>query len=152
MQAQLTLSETTTVREVETLYNFGEREKITDSQKAETILRPFFTDIDEVESFHVLVLSRANEVIAHKLCGLGGLSGCVADPKVIFRYALSVKGAAGIMVAHNHPSGNLKASAADIGLTKKLKDGGNLLEMPVLDHLILSPNNKYFSFADEGML
>ena len=74
----------------------------------------------------------------------------MADPKIIFKLALQEL-ASGIILAHNHPSGNLSASQADIDLTKKLKEGGKLLEIQVLDHIILA-GQKYFSFADEGMI
>jgi DNA repair protein RadC len=80
----------------------------------------------------------------------GGVAGTVADPKIIFRNALEHL-SSGIIIAHNHPSGNLTASQADIDLTKKVKEGARLLEMQVLDHLILA-GQKYFSFADEGLL
>lgn len=140
-----------TVREDQTFYGFDSRTKVTKSSDAEEFLRPFFTDIDEVESFHLLVLTRAHTIISHKLISLGGVSGTVADPKIIFRFALSVKGGAGIIVAHNHPSGNLTASQSDIDLTKKVKEGGRILDMPLLDHLILTPNNRYVSLADQGL-
>jgi DNA repair protein RadC len=80
----------------------------------------------------------------------GGISGTVADPKLIFAAALKAS-ASSIILAHNHPSGSLKPSEADIRLTKKLKEGGLYLEIPVLDHIILSKEG-YYSFADEGLL
>ncbi len=80
----------------------------------------------------------------------GGVTGTVADPKVIFRSALE-HNASSIILVHNHPSGQLKPSTADINLTKKLVSAGKSLEIPVLDHLIFADNG-YFSFADEGML
>lgn len=80
----------------------------------------------------------------------GGIAGTVADPKVIFQIAL-LTNASGIICAHNHPSGNLKPSAGDIVLTKKLVDGGKLLEVQVLDHLIITPTG-YHSMADAGQM
>ena len=80
----------------------------------------------------------------------GGVAGTVADPKLIFKEALENL-ASSIILVHNHPSGNRQPSAADISLTKKLKEAGNLLDLPVLDHLIYTDNG-YYSFADEGML
>lgn len=141
----------TRVRESETVYGFADRPKVTSSREAAAILRQYFEDIDEMESFHVLVMSMGNTVISHKLISIGGVSGCVADPKIIFRYALGVKGCAGVIVSHNHPSGNLKASQSDIELTKKLRDGGKLLDVQLLDHVILSPEgSKYLSMVKRG--
>jgi len=103
-----------------------------------------------IEQFWVLLLSRNNKVIKKQLISTGGVSGTVADPKVIFKAALDVL-ASGLILIHNHPSGNLKPSQADIQLTKKMKDSGKLLEIPILDHLIFTDDG-YFSFADESML
>lgn len=140
------------VREQETLYAFEERKKITRSSDSHEILRSHWQDIDDVESFHVLALSRSNTVIGHKVVSYGGISGCVADPKIILRYAITTKGCAGIIVSHNHPSCNLSASQADINVTKQLKEACKALELPLIDHIIITPDNRYFSFADEGML
>ena len=74
----------------------------------------------------------------------------MADPKIIFKLALDEL-ACGIILAHNHPSGNLDASVADLDLTRKLKEGARLLDIQILDHLIIA-ENRYFSFADEGLL
>ncbi len=102
------------------------------------------------EQFWVVLLNRSNRVISKRPISLGGVSGTVVDPKVIFKYALEDL-ASGIILIHNHPSGNLKASQADIRLTEKIKKAGQLLEIPVLDHLIYSDDG-YLSFADEDML
>jgi DNA repair protein RadC len=102
------------------------------------------------EEFWVVLLNRANRIIRKKRVSEGGVSGTVADPKIIFKMAIDEL-ASGIIVAHNHPSGNLKASQSDIDLTRRLKEGGKLLEIQLLDHLIVC-NRKYFSFADEGMI
>jgi len=102
------------------------------------------------EEFWVLLLNRANRITKKKQISLGGVAGTVADPKIIFKLALEEL-ASGIILAHNHPSGNLTASLADIDLTKKLKEAGKLLDIQVLDHLIIA-GKRYFSFADEGLL
>jgi DNA repair protein RadC len=102
------------------------------------------------EEFWVLLLNRANRVIKKKRVSEGGVSGTVADPKIIFKMALEEL-ACSLIVAHNHPSGNLTASQNDIDLTKKLKEAGKFLEVQLLDHLIVA-GQKYYSFADEGML
>jgi len=102
------------------------------------------------EEFWVLLLDRANKVIGRSKISQGGVSGTVADPKLIFKKAIEQL-ASGIILCHNHPSGNLKPSEADIKLTKKLKSAGDSLDIPVLDHLIVTDEG-YFSFADESLL
>ena len=89
-------------------------------------------------------------MIDTKLVGRGGVSSTVVDSKVIFSFALESL-ASGIILSHNHPSGNLKPSNSDIRLTKKLVDAGKIMEVPILDHIIVGDND-YFSFADEGLL
>lgn len=103
------------------------------------------------ESFYAFFLNRANRCFAYCMISQGGTHGTVADPKLIFQAAL-LANASNIVLAHNHPSGSLKPSLADKMLTTRLIDGGKLLEIPVLDHLIITPDDKYFSFADEGYL
>lgn len=102
------------------------------------------------EEFWILLLSRSNKVIAKELISKGGLSGTVADPKVIFSIALQHQ-ASSIILAHNHPSGNLKPSQQDIDLTKKLYQAGKILDIIVFDHLIITDDG-FLSFADEGLL
>lgn len=102
------------------------------------------------EEFWVLLLNRANRLIRKTRISEGGVSGTVADPKVIFKAALNHL-ASGVIVVHNHPSGNRTASQSDIDLTKKLKEGGKFLEIQLLDHLIIC-GASYFSFADEGLM
>ena len=89
-------------------------------------------------------------VIKKEAISKGGISGTVADPKLIFKAALDSK-ASSLILVHNHPSGNLKPSEADKRLTKKVVEGGRMLDLPILDHLIFT-NHGYFSFADEGIL
>lgn len=126
-----------------------EKPKIAGSKDAFELLKPDLTDLPH-EEFWVLLLNRANRLIRKVQISQGGVAGTVADPKIIYKAALDEL-ASGIIVAHNHPSGNLTASQADITLTQRLRDGGKLLEIQVLDHLILAGHN-YFSFADEGIL
>ena len=106
--------------------------------------------IEFIEQFKAMFLNRANRVLGIMEISTGGVSGTVADPKVIFGAALKAN-ASGLIVAHNHPSGNLKASQSDIDLTRKLKEGGKLLEIQLLDHVIVTTEG-YFSFADEGFI
>jgi DNA repair protein RadC len=123
--------------------------RITSSRDVFEILKAHLLDIHH-EEFWVLHLNRANRVIKKHQVSQGGVAGTIADPKIIFKAALAEL-ASGIILAHNHPSGNLTASQADIDLTKKLKEAGKLLEIQVLDHVIIA-GQKYFSFADEGIL
>jgi len=102
------------------------------------------------EEFWVIYLNRKNEVIKKENISKGGISGTVADAKIIFKHAIELL-ASGIILCHNHPSGSLKPSKADLNLTEKLKEIGTLMETPVLDHLIVG-EKKYFSFADEGLI
>jgi DNA repair protein RadC len=106
--------------------------------------------IDRLEEFIILCLNRANKVLGYSKISQGGLAGTVADPKVIFQVALKAN-ACSIILAHNHPSGNLKPSENDISLTKKLKNAGEFLDLTVLDHLIITSEG-YYSFADESLL
>jgi DNA repair protein RadC len=126
-----------------------EKPRVGSSQEAYDLLCGDMIDLPH-EEFWVLLLNRANRLIRKHRISEGGVSGTVADPKVIFKTALDHL-ASGIIVAHNHPSGNRTASQSDIDLTRKLKEAGKFLEIQLLDHLIVC-GPKYFSFADEGML
>lgn len=122
---------------------------VTSSKDIFHLLSPYFSDLLH-EEFWVILLNRANKVLQKILISKGGQSGTIADPKIIFKSALEGN-AANIILAHNHPSGNLKPSQADIQLTKKLQEAGKLLDLQILDHLIFAERS-YFSFADEGLL
>ncbi len=124
-------------------------DKITCSKDGFNILAPYFADLLH-EEFWVIMLARNNKVTSKILISKGGQSGTVADPKIIFKAALE-HNAANIVLAHNHPSGNLKPSQQDLNLTKKIKAGAALLDIGLLDHLIFAGEG-YFSFADEGQL
>ncbi|MEJ7646282.1 MAG: DNA repair protein RadC [Chryseolinea sp.] len=130
-------------------YDPEEKPRINKSVDAYEILKSNLLDIPH-EEFWIILLNRANRVIKKYQISQGGVAGTVADPKIIFKTALEEL-ASGIILGHNHPSGNLNASQADIDLTKKLVAGAKLLEMQVLDHIILA-GQKYFSFADEGLI
>lgn len=128
------------------------RPRISGSLDAYNVLLDSWDDhkIELIEQFKVLLTNRANKVLGIFEVSTGGIAGTVADPKLIF--AAAIKGAAtGIILSHSHPSGNLTLSQADIDLTRKIKEAGKLLEIQVLDHLILT-SEKYYSFADEGLL
>jgi DNA repair protein RadC len=126
-----------------------DKPKVDSSQSAYNLIQGDLQDLPH-EEFWVLLLNRANRLIKKKRVSEGGVSGTVADPKIIFKLAVEEL-ASGIIVAHNHPSGNLKPSDSDMNLTKKLKEAGKVLEVGVFDHIIVA-QQKYFSFADEGLI
>lgn len=123
--------------------------KISSSKDAFDLIQGHLMDLPH-EEFWVLLLNRMHQVVKKKRISEGGVSGTVADPKIIYKLALEDL-ASGVIVAHNHPSGNLKPSQSDIDLTRKLKEAGRFLEVQLLDHLIIA-NRNYFSFADEGLI
>ncbi len=122
---------------------------ITEPRILGEILIPLLRD-ELKEKFMVACLNRANKLIAIKEISVGSLNESVVHPREVFKAALEAS-AASIVLVHNHPSGNNKASKADINLTKKLKEAGNIFEIPVLDHIIIAGNN-YFSFVEENLL
>lgn len=104
----------------------------------------------QMESFVVVYLNRANHIIRQEIISEGGITGTVADPRIILKKALDHH-AVSIILCHNHPSGNLKPSKADEQLTNKIKNAAAFLDIQVMDHIIVSDEG-YYSFADEGML
>lgn len=129
----------------------SEAPKISGSYDAYKVLKTMWSDqIEYVEEFVILLLNRANRVLGAVKISKGGISGTVADAKVIFQAAL-VASASNIILCHNHPSGNLKPSSADIRLTNNLVELGRKLELHVLDHLIITLDN-YYSFVDSGLI
>lgn len=126
-----------------------ERKKITSSTTAFDLLQPIIGALPH-EEFWIIYLNNANGVLQTSQLSKGGITGTVVDSRLLFKQALQL-GAVAIILAHNHPSGTLKPSAADITLTKKLKLAAESLDIKVLDHLIVT-EKAYFSFADEQML
>ncbi|HTD39929.1 MAG TPA: DNA repair protein RadC [Mucilaginibacter sp.] len=124
-------------------------ETILGSKDAYSLMRRHLVDLNH-EEFWIILLGRASKVLSKELISKGGLSGTVADPKIIFHIALQHQ-ASGIILIHNHPSGNLKPSQSDISLTKNLSQAGRMLDIQVFDHLIITDNG-YFSFGDESLL
>ena len=102
------------------------------------------------EEFWIAFLNRSNKIIDTKKISQGGVSGTVIDNRIILKMAID-RLASGIIICHNHPSGNKQPSGQDIDITKKLTEAGKFLEINVLDHVIIA-NNGYFSFADEGLI
>lgn len=127
----------------------GSRTTIGSSRDIYQLVRPALQDLPH-EEFWIILLNRANVVMRQEKISSGGVAGTVADPKLIFKQALENL-ASSIILVHNHPSGNRQPSATDISLTKKLKEAGHFLDLPILDHLIYTDNG-YFSFTDEGLL
>jgi DNA repair protein RadC len=124
-------------------------ETIMSSRDGYNLMRRHLVDLNH-EEFWIILLGRASRVLGKELISKGGLAGTVADPKIIFHTALQHQ-ASGIILVHNHPSGNLKPSHQDISLTKKISAAGKMLDIQIFDHLIITDNG-YFSFGDEGLL
>jgi DNA repair protein RadC len=129
----------------------SQRPKICTSRDAYNVLIETWDEskIEFIEQFKVLLLNRAHKVLGVFEVSSGSSTGTVADPKLIFAAAIKTN-SVGIIMAHNHPSGNLHPSQADIDLTRKMKEGGKFLEIQILDHLIITKEG-YYSFADEGL-
>jgi DNA repair protein RadC len=130
----------------------SQRVKINGSVRACELLLETWSEntIELKEEFKILLLNRAHKVLGISVISSGGVSGTLVDPKMIFVTALKAN-SSGLILSHNHPSGNLQPSQADIQLTRKLVASGKLLELPIIDHIILTTNG-YFSFADEGLI
>jgi DNA repair protein RadC len=122
---------------------------IRSSSDANEIFYPIMCDLP-YEEFWILLLSRSNSIISKQKISQGGISGTITDVRLILKSAIDNM-ASGLILCHNHPSGNLKPSEQDIALTQKLKEAAKLMDINVLDHIIVT-NSKYFSFADEGIL
>ncbi len=130
----------------------SDRPKVSSSQEAYTLFRENWDDltINLYEEFKILLLDRNNACMGIVPISKGGVSGTIADGKLIFGSALKAR-ACSIILGHNHPSGNLKASEPDKCLTDKFVKGGLFIGIPVLDHIILADED-YLSFADENLM
>lgn len=131
---------------------FKNQQKVTCSEDAYRYMLSTYTHrtICYKEYFKVLFLNQANQILGYTLISEGGLTETIADIRLIFQAALLTNSVA-LILAHNHPSGNLKPSPEDIRLTKQVRDASNFIRIKILDHIILS-DTEYYSFADEGML
>jgi DNA repair protein RadC len=123
--------------------------KIESSKDIFQIMHPLLSDLRH-EEFWIIYLNRANKVIRHEQLSSGGIAGTIVDNKIILKNAIDLMASA-VVLCHNHPSGNLKPSQADIDITKKMVQAGKILDISVLDHVIIA-GNSYYSFADEGTL
>ena len=119
------------------------------SKDVADIFQPILSDLPH-EEFWILFLNRSNKVINRMKLSQGGVSGTVTDVRMVMKKAVEYL-ASGIIVCHNHPSGNLNPSESDSKITQKIKEAGNLLDIQLLDHLIISDKD-YYSFADNGMI
>ena len=126
-----------------------EKPQITTSKDAYNCVYTSMEDLN-YEVFKILMLNRNNKVTRIETISTGGVAGTVVDPKIIFKKAIDGY-ASSLILCHNHPSGNLKPSLADINITKKLVAAGQTLEIKILDHLIISDKG-YYSFRDEGLI
>ena len=126
-----------------------ELSKITSSKAVFEIMQPIIGELPH-EEFWVLYLNNSNKVMYKAQISKGGITGTVVDTRIIYKTALE-HGATSIILVHNHPSGTLVASEADKQITRKLKEAGKHLDIPVLDHVIVTEKS-YYSFADEGIL
>lgn len=142
-----------TIKEIKLSYSKDEVEniKITDSNSAYKILINNW-DMDTIElqeEFKVLLLNRANLVLGIYPLSKGGVSGTIVDVKLLLASAIKAN-ASGIIIAHNHPSGNLKPSESDIKLTRKINEAAKLLDLILLDHIIVTKCS-YYSFTDSSV-
>ena len=127
----------------------SERTPIKSSKSVYSLFHPMLGDL-EYEEFWLLMLNRANRVLGRFKVSQGGLAGTVIDTRIIMKKALDNL-ASSIIVCHNHPSGNMQPSDADVKITEKLKKAAEMLEIKLLDHVIIA-DKSYFSFADEGLI
>lgn len=146
----------TTVNEITIKYKHRKilGDKITSSKDAHLVARKIYKQSDSnislKEYFFIILLNRANKVIGYHKLSEGGITGTVADVRLTFAAALKSL-SSGMILIHNHPSGNLKPSKADLRLTSQFKGAGEIMDIPILDHLILTEERCY-SMADEGIL
>lgn len=149
------MKKTTPMFEIRKVANFQiefPQVKITSSKDAHNFISQFYgDDIEVYESFFILLLNFANKTIGYAKISQGGVSGTVIDGKIVAKYAVEAL-ASGVILAHNHPSGNTQPSQADIDLTKKMREGLKNLDIQVLDHIILASEGNYLSLADENYL
>lgn len=158
MENKLSLEMLNNVSEIDVVYKrkvavkVSERPLIRTSKDCYDILKNYWNEekIDLLEEFKVLFLNRSNRVLQLMTVSSGGITGTVADPRIILAAALRL-GSCSLVLSHNHPSGNLKPSRADEELTQKIKYAAQFHDITVLDHIVLTSEG-YLSFADEGLL
>jgi DNA repair protein RadC len=145
------------VSEIDLIYKTrvkaSERPKINNSKDVANIMFDTWNPdtIEHIEEFKILLLNRSNKVLGIKHVAKGGISGTVTDVRIIMQTAIKAN-ASGIIACHNHPSGNLNPSEADTKITNKIKEAGSIMDIQLLDHVIITPDKDYFSFADNGLI
>jgi DNA repair protein RadC len=127
-----------------------DRIKVRCSQDADNALRLIWQSFEHREFFYIILLNRSNQILGFSQISMGGISGTVTDVRIIFQTAIK-SNACALILAHNHPSGNLTPSEADLAITKKIKEAGKILDISVLDHLILTETS-YLSMADDNLI
>lgn len=145
------MSQTIKLYELKKIQTQFPKRKILSSNDASDFIKQFYNDdIDIFESCFILLLNQANYTIGYAKISQGGVTGTIVDPRIVAKYAVESL-ATVVILAHNHPSGNLNPSSADKSLTEKIKNGLNMLDIRLVDHLILTDTD-YYSFADNGMM
>lgn len=146
-----------TISEVKLIYRTkvkaSDRLQVKSSRNAfEIFLKHWDLDsIEHVEEFKLMLLTRSNKVLGIASISKGGISGTVTDVRIILQYAIKAN-ASGIIICHNHPSGNLQPSESDLALTKKIKESASVMDIQLLDHLIVVPEGEYYSTTDNGII
>ena len=107
--------------------------------------------IEHIEKFKLMLLTRSNKVLGIASISKGSINGTFTDVKIILQFAIKAN-ASGIIICHNHPSGNVQPSESDIAITRKIKESGNVMDIQLLDHLIILPEGKYYGMNDDGFL
>jgi DNA repair protein RadC len=127
--------------------------RLTCSNDAYIYFRDNYEDgkIGHIEQFYLLLLNRNNRVLGIQKVSEGGVAGTVVDPKIILQAAL-LSNASAIILCHNHPSGNLNPSSQDVEITNKVKQAARFMDISVNDHLIITPEGQFYSFADNGLM
>jgi DNA repair protein RadC len=131
----------------------SDRPQVKSSQDAYNLFSELWDQdtIELFEHFKLMLLSKSNRVLGMAEISAGGSSGTIVDIKIILQYVIKAN-ASGIIVCHNHPSCNLTPSDADVRITRKIKEAANLIDVQLLDHLILTAEDKYYSFSDDGII
>lgn len=141
-----------TISEIQLSYNRQHFGKITRSTDSEEFLRKIWNaeTLNIFEEFKVLFLNNSNDIIGYRTISSGGINSTIVDVRLIFSIALQSL-STGIIIAHNHPSGKIIPSSADILITEKIQNASKLLDIKLLDHIIMAEGN-YYSFADDGRI
>jgi len=130
--------------------DYSQEERFSSAAAVANVLVPFLNMIDR-EAFVVLILDTKNRIVSVNLASIGSLNQSIVHPREVFKPAV-LANAAAIIVAHNHPSGDCTPSGEDIAMTKRLKEASEIMGIPLLDHLVVSGDGCYYSFAEHGQI